>query len=74
MSCWVVCYLPPITICIERRAGLVAKAGTVDSEDMVPCHNCAKVLICVVLLCFGLGGFCDKSFNLCFSSPAIKWE
>lgn len=52
----------------------MAKAGTVDSEDVVPCHNCAKVLICVVLLCFGLGGFCDKSFNLCFSSPAIKWE
>lgn len=63
------CYLPPIAICIGRRAGLVAKAGTVDSEDVVPCHNCAKVLICV-----GLGGFCDKSFNLCFSSPAIKWE
>lgn len=51
-----VCYLPPITISIGRRAGLVAKAETIES-DVAPCHDYAKVLNCVVLLCFGLGFF-----------------
>lgn len=49
-------YLPPITICLGR-AGLVAKAETIES-DVAPCHNCANV-ISVGLLCFGLGFFCD---------------
>lgn len=51
-----VCYSPPITIFLGRRPGLVAKAETIES-DVAPCHNCAKVLISVGLLCFGLEFF-----------------
>lgn len=61
-----VCCSPPITIFIGRRAGLVAKAETADS-DVAPCHTCAKVLVSVGLLCLGLGLFCDKSLNLSVS-------
>lgn len=50
---------------IEGRADPVVEAVAVQSGDVAPCHNSAKdFFVCA----------CDKSFNLCLSSPAIKWE